>query len=159
MDEAPISRRRVVGVGVATGLVLAAGATNSALAKAPWSHESPESEAAYMFAIKQGWKRGPGYWAVIYSGDSFTGEPTLIGEAQLMPKPQSGAMTAGWGTETGSIVVGPSAVLRLFHKINGQDTHVTLLPFESLAKVGDLKIADGQSAWKLYPAGELRPPY
>src|SRR6187551_1569013 len=111
MDEAPISRRTIVGVGIATGLALAASATSDALAKAPWSHEGPEFEAAYMFAIKQGWRRGPGYWAVIYTGDSFTGEPKLIGDAQLIPKPQSGAMPVGWGVETGSIVVGASAVL------------------------------------------------
>jgi hypothetical protein len=148
-----------MGAGIATSLVLASGATNDAFAKAPWSHESPEAEAAYMFAIKQGWRRGPGYWAVIYTGDTYTGEPKLIGDAQLIPKPQSGTMPPGWGAESGSIVAGPSAVLRLIHKVNGQDTHITLLPGESLAKVGDLKIADGQPTWKLYPAGDLKPPY
>jgi hypothetical protein len=51
MDDVPISRRKVVGVGIAAGLALATGSTNSVTAKAPWSHESPEFEAAYMFAI------------------------------------------------------------------------------------------------------------
>ena len=161
MDEVPIGRRTVMGVGIATGLALATGPANNVMAKAPWKKpdESPECEAAYMFAIKQGWRRGPGYWAVIYTGDTFTGEPKLIGDAQLMPKPQAGTMPLGWGAESGSIVVGPSAVLRLIHKVNGHDTHITLLPFESMAKVGDIKVADGQSSWKLYPARELRPPY
>jgi hypothetical protein len=159
MDEAPISRRKVMGAGIATGLALATGSTNSVMAKAPWSHESPEFESAYMFAIKQGWRRGPGYWAVIYAGDTFTGEPKVIGDPQLIPKPQAGTMPLGWGAESGSIVVGPSAVLRLIHKVNGQDTHITLLPYESMAKIRDIKIADGQSSWKLYPAGDLRPPY
>jgi hypothetical protein len=159
MDAVPISRRKVVGGGIATGLMLATGATNNAVAKAPWSHESPEAEAAYMFAIKHGWRRGPGYWAVIYAGDTFTGEPKLIGDPQLIPKPQVGTMPLGWGTESGSIVVGPSAVFRLIHKVNGQDAHITLLPSESMAKVGDIKIADGQPSWKLYPAGDLKPPY
>jgi hypothetical protein len=159
MDEVPISRRQVMEAGIATGLALATGATNNVMAKAPWSHESPEFESAYMFAIKQGWRRGPGYWAVIYAGDTFTGEPKLIGDPQLIPKPQSGTMPLGWGAKSGSIVVGASAVLRLIHKVNGQDTHITLLPYESMAKVGDFKIVDGQSSWKLYPAGDLRPPY
>jgi len=161
MDEVSISRRKVMGVGIATGLALAVAPTNNVMAKAPWAKpdESPEFESAYMFAIKQGWKRGPGYWAVIYTGDTFTGEPKLIGDAQLIPKPQAGTMPLGWGAESGSIVVGPSAVLRLIHKVNGQDTHITLLPRESMAKIRDIKIADGQSSWKLYPAGDLRPPY
>jgi hypothetical protein len=148
-----------MGAGIATGLALATGPTNSVMAKAPWSKESREFESAYMFAIKQGWRRGPGYWAVIYTGDTFSGEPKLIGAPQLIPKPQAGTMPVGWGAESGSIVVGASAVLRLIHKVNGQDTHITLLPFESMAKIGDVKIAGGQSSWKLYPAGDLRPPY
>src|SRR6478609_1108689 len=37
MDAVPISRRHVMGAGIATSLVLASGATNDAFAKAPWS--------------------------------------------------------------------------------------------------------------------------
>jgi hypothetical protein len=149
-----------MGAGIATGLAIAIGPTNNAMAKAPSKRkESSEFEAAYMFAIKQSFLAGPGYWAVIYAGDNFTGEPTLIGKPKLNMKPQTGTMPLGWGAESGSIVVGASAVLRLIHKVNGRDKHITLLPFESMAKVGDIKIADGQSSWKLYPAGDLRPPY
>ena len=68
-------------------------------------------------------------------------------------------MPRGWGSKAGSIVVGPAAVLRLIHKVNEQDSHITLLPHESMAQVGAIGIADGQSSWKLYPAGDLRPPY
>jgi hypothetical protein len=159
MDEVPISRRHIMGAGIATGLALATGPSNNVVAKAPWSHESAEFESAYMFAIKQGWRCGQGYWAVIYTGDTFTGEPKLIGDPPLIPKRQAGTMPLGWGAESGSIVVGASAVLRLIHKVDGQDTHITLLPFESMAKISGIKIADGQSSWKLYPAGDLKPPY
>jgi hypothetical protein len=159
MDQIPISRRKVMGAGIATGLALTTGSSNSVMAKAPWEHQGPEYESAFNFAIKQSWRCGQGYWAVIYAGDTFTGKPKLIGDPPLIPKPQEGTMPLGWGTEAGSIVVGAAAVLRLFHKINGQDTHITLLPFESMAKVGDIKIPDGQSSWKLYPVRDLRPPY
>ena len=62
MDEVPISRRLVMGAGIATGLALATSPANNVMAKAPWKKpdESPECEADYMFAIKQGWRRGPG---------------------------------------------------------------------------------------------------
>jgi hypothetical protein len=160
MSEVPISRRKVIGAGIATGLALSTGQSNIVMAKVPWKPEdSPEYDSAFDFVIKQNWRAGPGYWAVIYAGDSYTGQPTLIGEPRLMPKPQAGTIPVGWGAQSGSIVVGSSAVLRLFHKVDGQDTHITLLPFEQLAKVDALKITDGQSSWKLYPAGELRPPY
>ncbi len=160
MSEVPISRRVALGAGFATGLVLATGTTQSVSAKIPWKpEESPEYAVAFDFVIKQNWRAGPGYWAVIYAGDSFKGKPTLIGDPQLMPKAQAGTVPIGWGAESGSIVVGASAVLRLFHKIDGQDTHITLLPFEQFAKVDTFKLTDGQSSWKLYPAGELRPPY
>jgi hypothetical protein len=160
MDEVPISRRMIIGGGIATGLAIATGPTKIAMAKGPAESEwSPEFNAAFEFAIKKTFKSGRGYWAVAYMDDNFAGEPVLIGNPQLMPKPQAGAMPAGWGSKAGSIVVGPATVLRLVHKVNGQDIHITLLPFESMAKVGDIKIADAQSSWKLYPAGNLRPPY
>ena len=127
MDEVPISRRLVMGAGIATGLAIATGPTNNATAKAPWSHESAESESALMFAMKQSWRCGQGYWAVIYTGDTFTGEPKLIGDLPLIPKPQAGTMPPGWGTESGSIVVGAAAVLRLIHKVNGQDIRLAFL--------------------------------
>jgi hypothetical protein len=160
MDEIPISRRKLLGAGIATGLALATGPTRSTLAKPLAESEwSPEFRAAFDFANKKTYKSGRGYWAVAYLDNNFAGEPVLIGNPQLMPKPQDGAMPAGWGSKTGSIVVGPATVLRLIHSVNGQATHVTLLPWESMAKVGDLYIADGQCSWKLYPAGNLRPPY
>ena len=53
MDEAPISRRKLVGAGIATGFGIAAGPTKIALAKAPAESEwSPEFSAAFDFAIK-----------------------------------------------------------------------------------------------------------
>jgi len=122
---------------------------------------SPELEAAYAFAIKNNWKSGPGYWAVSYSQDNFAGEPLLIGDQHLATmKPQSGDMPRGWGAKSGSIVVGIRAVLRLVYTVNSQDVHVTLLPGESMADVvRTVGIADGVSSWKLFPAGDLKPPY
>jgi hypothetical protein len=156
----PISRRKVMGLGFATGVALATGPTKNALGKAPSVRDlSPEFKAAFEFAVQKSFRSGMGYWAVIYPDDAFTGEPVLIGNPQLRPKPQAGAMPAGWGSATGSIVVGRSAVLRLFHRVNGQDAHITLLPYESMAQVGVIGIVDGKSTWKLYPAGDLRPPY
>jgi len=35
MDEVPISRRKVMGAGIATGLAIATGPTNNVMAKAP----------------------------------------------------------------------------------------------------------------------------
>ncbi len=155
-----ISRRTVMGLGFATTVAIAAGSTKNALAKAPSERDlSPEFKAAFSFAVKKDFLAGPGHWAVIYPGDAFTGEPVLIGNPKLYPKPQAGTMPAGWGSATGSIVVGPSVVLRLIYKVNGQDAYITLLPYESMAQVGAIGIADGQSSWKLYLAADLRPPY
>ena len=123
---------------------------------------SPELKAAYMFAIKKNPVRsGPGFWAVAYPDDNFAGDPVLIGKLPLasLPTPQTGAMPPGWGAKAGSIVAGPSAVLRVVHKVNDQDVHVTLLPGESMAAMRALGIVDGVSSWKLYPAFDLRPPY
>jgi hypothetical protein len=157
----PISRRTAMGFGVASGLALASASTDDAFGKTPFGppDETPQLKAAFEFAIKSNWKSGPGYWAVSYSDDNFTGEPLLIGNPQLMPKPQSGTMPRGWGSKTGSIVVGPSAVLRLIHKADGQDVHVTLLPYESMADLHTVGITDGASSWKLFPAADLKPPY
>jgi hypothetical protein len=155
-----ISRRTAIGFGAASGLGLATFSSKDVLGKVPFHRElSPELEAACAFAIKSNWKSGPGYWAVAYSDDNFTGEPLLIGNPQLNPKPQSGTMPRGWGAKTGSIVVGVSAVLRLIHNVNGQDVHVTLLPCESLAELRTVAITDGASSWKLFPAHDLKPPY
>lgn len=169
MDEVEsfplVSRRELVGLGIASGVALVAGATTEAVAKAPWEREfwatdlGPEYNAAFQFAIKNNFKSGPGFWAVAYPEDNFAGDPVLIGKPVLMPKPATGTMPGGWGAKAGSIVVGSGVVLRLVHTVNGQDTHVTLLPCESMAQVAGLGIADGQPTWKLYPAGDLRPPY
>jgi hypothetical protein len=155
-----VDRRKVMGIGIAAGVALATGPTENAVAKPPAVRDlSPEVKAAFEFAIKKNFKSGPGYWAVAYSDDNFAGEPLLVGTPVFFQKPQEGTMPHGWGSKTGSIVVGPGAVLRLIHRINGQDSHITLLPCESMAQVGAMGIVDGQCSWKLYPAGDLRPPY
>ena len=122
---------------------------------------SPEMKAAFTFAIKKDVRCGPGFFAVLYPEDKFAGDPVLIGKPPLLsfPKPQAGTMPVGWGAKSGSIVVGPSAVLRLIHKVNGQDVHVTLLPCESMAAMRTVGINDAVSSWKLYFAFDLRPPY
>ncbi len=165
-DVAPsISRRTAIGLGVTSGWALASLSTEDMLAKnlpdAPEIRDlSPQFKAAYVFAIKKNpFKNGPGYWAVSYAEDNFTGEPLLIGDPVFIPKPQAGAMPQGWGAKTGSIVVGPDAVLRLVHKVNNEDVHVTLLPYESMADLRTLAITDGISTWKLFPAHKLQPPY
>lgn len=160
MDEVTISRRTIMRAGVATGVVLGTGSSKNAIAKSPaepgWT---PEFTAAFDFATKKNFKSSRGYWAVAYPDDNFAGDPFLVGTPVMITKPQAGTMPAGWGSKAGSIVVGPATVLRLIHKVNGQDSHVTLLPWESMAQIGAIGIVDGQSSWKLYPAGDLRPPY
>jgi hypothetical protein len=162
---ASISRRTAIGFGVASGLALASFPAEDLLAKTPPGLQerdmSPELKAAYTFAIKKDVRCGPGYFAVLYPDDNFAGDPVLIGKPPLLsfPKLQAGTMPFGWGAKSGSIVVGPSAVLRLIHKVNDQDVHVTLLPCESMAAMRTVGINDGVSSWKLYPAGDLRPPY
>ena len=160
-----ITRRAALGFGVASGLAIASLPTEDALGKPPsflkdWDW-SPELKAASAFALKTDLRCGPGYWAVAYADDKFAGEPLLIGKQALLskPQPQSGTMPTGWGIKSGSIVAGPSAVVRLIHKVNGQDVHVTLLPGESMANMSTMAIADGISSWKLYPTVDLRPPY
>jgi hypothetical protein len=157
-----ISRRTAIGLGVASGLAFASFPAEDLLGKTPPTapDTSPEFKAAYMFAIKKDvFRNGPGFWAVAYPDDKFAGEPVLIGNPVLIPKPQAGAMPRGWGAKAGSIIVGPDAVLRLVHKVNDQDVHVTLLPFESMADVRAMGITDGVSSWKLFPAHKLQPPY
>ena len=74
------SRRMAIGFGVASGIAFASALTEDVFGKAPlWSAPEPQLKAASEFAIKSNWKSGPGYWAVSYSGDNFTGEPQLIG--------------------------------------------------------------------------------
>jgi hypothetical protein len=158
----PINRRTALGLGVASGLALASFPAEDLLGKTPFSPppESPEFKAAYMFAIKKDpLHAGPGFWAVAYPDDKFAGDPVLIGDPVFIPKSQAGTMPRGWGAKAGSIIAGPSAVLRLIHKVNGQDVHVTLLPFESMAEMRAMGIADGVSSWKLFPANKLQPPY
>ena len=155
------SRRTAIGLGVASGLALAGVPAEDLLGKTPPSSPdtSPEFKAAYMFAIKKDvFRNGPGFWAVAYPDDKFAGEPVLIGNPVLIPKAQAGAMPRGWGAKAGSIIVGPDAVLRLIHKVNDQDVHVTLLPFESMADMRTTAITDGVSSWKLFPAHKLQPP-
>jgi hypothetical protein len=157
-----ITRRTAIGCGVASGLALASASTEEAFGKAPSisSKMSPELTAACDFAIKTNWKSGPGYWAVAYSGDNFTGDAQLIGDQHLLTqKPQAGTMPRGWGSKTGSIVVGVRAVLRLIHQVNGQDVHVTLLPHESMADLRTVGLTDDVTTWKLFPDSNLKPPY
>ena len=159
-SQPSMNRRSVVCLGIATGAALAAGSTENAWAKGPAVRDmSPEFKAAYEFAIQKSFKSGPGFWAVAYSEDNFAGEPLLVGAPVLLPKPQAGSMPRGWGAKAGSIVVGAGAVLRLVHRVDGRDSHVTLLPCESMAQVGDMGYVDGEISWKLYPDGDLRPPY
>ena len=154
------SRRMAIGLGVASGVAFAIASTEKAFGKAPSGPPDPQLKAASEFAIKSNWKSGPGYWAVCYSGDNFTGEPQLIGDPHLLTqKPQAGTMPRGWGSKTGSIVVGLTPVLRLLHKINGQDLQVTLLPGESMADLRLVGLTDDDWSWKLFPAGNLQPPY
>jgi hypothetical protein len=160
-----VSRRNALGVGIATGVLFAIDPAKDAVAKSPFESDlSPESKAAFDFAIAQNWKSGPGFYAVAYTEDNFGGDPLLVGTPAFMQKPQTGTMPDGWGSKAGSIVVGAGAVLRLFHKVDGRkvdgrESHTTLLPGESLAQVNPLGIGAGACSWKLYPAGDLRPPY
>jgi hypothetical protein len=162
---ASVSRRTAIGFGVASGLALASLPAEDLLGKTPPSIQerdmSPELKAAYTFAVKKNPLCGPGYFAVLYPDDNFAGDPVLIGKPPLLsfPKLQAGTMPPGWGAKSGSIVVGPSAVLRLIHKVNDQDVHITLLPCESMATVRSVGINDGVSSWKLYFAFDMRPPY
>jgi len=165
-DEAPakapsINRRTAIGLGVASGLALANVSTEELLGKSPPSTEifGQQAAAAWQFATKISYKCAAGYFVVLYSDDNFAGEPLLLTKPELLPKPQSGSMPAGWGAKTGSIVVGPGAVLRLIHKVNDLDAHITLLPGESMADTRTVGIADGASSWKVFPAGNLHPPY
>src|SRR4051812_21983316 len=145
----PISRRTAIGFGVASGLALASFPAEEMLGKTPprglqEKDMSPELKAAYLFAIKKDpVHNGPGFWAVAYPDDKFAGDPVLIGKSPLLsfPKPQAGAMPSGWGAKSGSIVAGPSAVLRVVHKVNEQDVHITLLPGESMASMRALGIS------------------
>ena len=131
-----ISRRTVMGLGFATTVRACRRLDKKRTGESTvGGHLSPEFKAAFSFAVKKDFLAGPGHWAVIYPGDAFTGEPVLIGNPKLYPKPQAGTMPAGWGSATGSIVVGPSVVLRLIYKVNGQDAYITLLPYESMAQV------------------------
>lgn len=157
----PLSRRAAIGLGVASGLALASFAAEDLLAKAPpkSADMDPHLAAAWKFAMKSGLRAGNGYWAISYSEDKFAGEPLLFTKPSFLPKPQTGAMPNGWGAKAGSIVVGPSAVLRLVHKVNGQDVHVTLLPEEMMSDMRTMGISDGQCSWKLFPVGNLHPPY
>jgi hypothetical protein len=161
----PVSRRTAIGFGVASGLALASFPAEDLRGKTPPGLQeremSPELKAAYTFAIKKDVRCGPGYFAVLYPDDNFAGDPVLIGKPPLLsfPKLQAGTMPLRWGAKAGSIVVGPSAVLRLVHKVNDQDVHITLLPCESMAAMRTVGINDGVSSWRLYFTGDLRPPY
>jgi hypothetical protein len=156
-----LGRRVAIGLGVASGLTFAGAASGDAFGKSPlWSAPDPQLKAASEFALKSNWKSGPGYWAVSYSGDHFAGVPQLLGDPQLLTqKPQAGTMPSGWGLESGSIVVGRSAVLRLVHQVHGREVHVTLLPGETMADMQLAGLGDGAWSWKLYPVANLQPPY
>lgn len=155
-----MSRRKAMGLGIASGVVIAADSTESAMAKGPFEPSwGPEYKAAFDFVIQQNWKGGVGIWAVAYSEDNFAGEPFLVGTPAFRQKTQAGEMPRGWGATAGSIVVGSGTVLRLFHQVSGQEARITLLPCESIASASAMGIVDGQSNWKLYPTGDLRPPY
>jgi hypothetical protein len=160
-----VTRRTAIGLGVASGLALASFPADELLGKTPHGLQerdmSPEMKAAFTFAIKKNPLCGPGFFAVLYPEDHFAGDPVLIGKPPLLsfPKLQAGTMPPGWGAKSGSIVVGPSAVLRLIHKVNDQDVHITLLPYESMAAIRTVGINDGASSWKLYFAFDMQPPY
>jgi hypothetical protein len=122
--------------------------------------KDPQLSAAFFVAVKRDVRYSTnGCYAVLYPENQFAGEAVLIGQPRLITKSDSGTVPNGWGAKAGSLVVGPGAVLRLIHKVNGQDVHVTLLPSESMAEVGTLGIADGVASWKLFPPNKLRPPY
>jgi hypothetical protein len=155
-----INRRTAIGLGVVSGLALT-NVSTEVLGKSPPSAGAVDQHAAaaWQFATKISYKCAAGYFVVLYSDDNFAGEPLLLTKPELLPKPQSGSMPAGWGAKSGSIVVGPGAVLRLIHKVNDLDAHITLLPGESMADTRTVGIADGASSWKVFPAGNLHPPY
>jgi len=104
-------------------------------------------------------ERWGGCFAVLFSENKFDGDPIVLGKPRLFAKADAGSVPKGWGAKSGSVVVGPNAVLRLIHKVNNEDVHVTLLPEESMADVATLAIADGTATWKLFVAGKLQPPY
>jgi hypothetical protein len=159
---ARVDRRAVIGFGVASGLALASFPAADVFGKTqPEAPEKdPQLSAAWFAAVKRDARYSTnGLYAALYPENKFAGDPVLIGQPRLITKPDSGTVPNGWGAKAGSIVVGPGAVLRLIHKVNGQDVHVTLLPDESMAEVGTLGITDGLASWKLFPANKLRPPY
>jgi hypothetical protein len=159
---ARVDRRAVIGLGVASGLALASLPTADVFGKTREEvpEKDPQLSAAFFVAVKRDVRYSTnGCYAVLYPENQFAGDPVVIGQPRLITKFDSGTVPNGWGAKAGSIVVGQGAVLRLIHKVNGQDVHVTLLPSESMAEVSTLGIADGVASWKLYPANKLRPPY
>lgn len=110
-------------------------------------------QAATKVALQFDSRCSDGYWAVLYQDDGFGGKTLIIRDAQ------QDSMPSGWDDEATSAIVGPGAVLRLFHGKNYQSAHITLLPGEEVSNLKTVGIHDAGSSYKLWRTSDLQPPY
>jgi hypothetical protein len=149
-----VTRRLAIGTGVVGGLAIVTGSFEAAIAQ---QASNPQRSRFFVAAQQAAIQRDPrcsnGVWAVLYKDNNFGGQSLVI------TNPQATTMPNGWDDEATSGIVGPRAVLRLFHRNNFQDTHITLLPGEEVAHFGPIRIHDGASSYKLWAVNALQPPY